>query len=264
MARIRWSAGPLVLIALALPSSVASKDSRTNHHKGETARPAEPIKQQETQVPFSVWQSTEVALSEALQAIRQQYIAAEKQAETYKETWCSPSVLVNIALAVIGLGYLIFAGLQWTAINKQAKIANDTLAETRKAADAAEHQVRLTRENFIMENRAFVSAINIAPFHDSAPPGGPYNWRFRPIWRNSGSTPTNRLTLYVECEIRNTQLPRGYIFNNRIDAGTGFIPPKINMQGGYAPQATPITPQDLVDVQNGTQIYLFVGMGEVF
>jgi hypothetical protein len=146
VARLRRSAALLVLLALALPLSVASKDSRTNHHKGEAARPAEPIKQQEAQVPLSVWQSTESALSKAIQAIKQQAVATEKQAESDKETWRSPSVLVNIVLAVIGLGYLIFAGLQWKAINKQAKIANETLAETRKAADATERYVTLTGE----------------------------------------------------------------------------------------------------------------------
>lgn len=136
----------LVLLALTLPLNAASKDSRPDQHKGDTARPAEPIKKQETQVPLSVWQSTEIALTKAIAAIKQQAEAAEKQAESDKETWCSPSVLVNIALAVIGFGYLIFAGLQWNEISKQAKIANDTLAETRKAADATERYVALTQE----------------------------------------------------------------------------------------------------------------------
>ncbi len=127
MARLTRGISLLILLALALPLNAASKDSRADHHKSETAGPAEPIKQQESQVPLSVWQATETALSEAIQTVKQQSVAAEKQAETYKETWCSPSVLVNIALAIIGLGYLIFAGLQWKAIEKQATIAKDTL-----------------------------------------------------------------------------------------------------------------------------------------
>jgi hypothetical protein len=146
MARLRRCSAFLVPLVLALPLSVASKDSRTDQHKGEAVSPTEPIKQQEPQVPFSVWQSTESVLSESVQTIKQQAIAAEKQADSDKDTWCSPSVLVNIALVVIGFGYLIFAGLQWNEISKQARIANATLAETKKAADATERYVTLTKE----------------------------------------------------------------------------------------------------------------------
>ncbi len=127
MARVSIAVLVLVLLALTLPLSAASKDSRADQHKGNTGRPAEPIKQQEAQVPLSVWQSTELALSKAIQTIKEQAVATEKQAEADQETWCSPSVKVNIALAIIGFGYLVFAGLQWNEISEQARIANKML-----------------------------------------------------------------------------------------------------------------------------------------
>ena len=74
-----------------------------------------------------MWNQTNAALIESIRAQKEQSIADQKQAETHKENWCSPSVIVQGVLAVIGFGYLGFMGLQWKAIKKQAKIASKTL-----------------------------------------------------------------------------------------------------------------------------------------
>jgi hypothetical protein len=105
---------PLVLIAAALLLNVAnantaSKKLGADHHKSEAAEQPKTVKQQEPEVPLSV-------LQESIRAQKEQSIAAEKQAEAYKETWCSPSVIVQAVLAVVGAGYLIFAGLQWQVL----------------------------------------------------------------------------------------------------------------------------------------------------
>jgi len=72
-------------------------------------------------------ESVEATLSEAISTIKQQAITAQKQAEAYKETYCSPPVVINGVLALVGLGYLIFMGLQLSQIKKQTGIASDAL-----------------------------------------------------------------------------------------------------------------------------------------
>lgn len=118
-----------ILIASALFLSAASGNAtsenqrRAKPHKKNPAEQSESIKQQQPEVPLSVWQNTNAALSEALGTIKQQSIVAEKQAESYKETWYSPAVEIQIVLAAVGIGYLVFAALQRLAIKGQADIS---------------------------------------------------------------------------------------------------------------------------------------------
>jgi hypothetical protein len=78
-------------------------------------------------MPLSLLQSSDVSLREAIGAIKKQAEASEKQADAYKETWYSPSVLVEIGLLIVGIIYSIFAALQWSAIGRQADIAQRAL-----------------------------------------------------------------------------------------------------------------------------------------
>jgi hypothetical protein len=115
---------------------------------------------------------------------------------------------------------------------------------------ATSRQGVLNREALIADKRAFVSADGFKQewVHDIAT--DTYSRRFRPHWKNTGSTPTKRLTTHVECEIRNTPLPDGYVFTaTNAHIGRGVIPPQSDVYGGAAPLAA-IQPQDLVAAQN--------------
>jgi hypothetical protein len=59
-----------------------------------------------------VWQGTQAALNESISTVKEQAEAAKKQAEAYTETYCSPSVVVQIILSLITGGFLGFAWLQ--------------------------------------------------------------------------------------------------------------------------------------------------------
>ncbi len=116
MARVKGLALSIVITSALLLSAgdVTSKDQRgTKPHKKTPAEQSESVQQQQPEVPLSVWQSTNAALTEALGTVKQQVIAAEKQAEANRETWCSPPVVAQILLVIVGTGYLVFAGLQW-------------------------------------------------------------------------------------------------------------------------------------------------------
>jgi hypothetical protein len=125
---------------------------------------------------------------------------------------------------------------------------------------ATSQQARLTQEALIADKRAFVFADGLVPLWmqpDTAHPVG-FRWRLRPKWRNTGATPTKNLQLHVECEVRNSILPAGYIFapQNGI-IGNGIIPPNAELYGGEAP-AGGITPQDILDAQRFEKfIYLW-------
>lgn len=134
----------LILIVLALLLSVvrnASADSKSHRalqHQAKTEPHANSVEQKEPQVPFAISQSTISALRESIADNKQQAIAAQKQAEASKETFCSPAVVVNEVLALVGLCYLYLMYLQWKAIDEQAKIAKDTLTQTSRPWVSAE------------------------------------------------------------------------------------------------------------------------------
>src|SRR5215216_917113 len=67
-------------------------------------------------------------------------------------------------------------------------------------ANVSSRQAQLTREALETDKRAFVFANDIKAFWEPYGDTGLYNWRFRPIWKNTGDTPTTHLVLYGQCE----------------------------------------------------------------
>jgi hypothetical protein len=126
---------------------------------------------------------------------------------------------------------------------------------------ATHRQALLTKEALISNNRAFVFVPTFGQFWEHDPATDHYNWRLRPTLRNSGETPTKNLTMFVECEIRNTPLPAGYSFTaDARNIARAIIPPKFDISGGAAPRnpGAAITPQDIIDAQNSRKfIYLW-------
>ena len=50
----------------------------------------------------------------------------------------------------------------------------------------------ITRESFAANKRAFIFALGLNGFWERDGATGHYNWRFRPLWQNSGDTPSNK------------------------------------------------------------------------
>jgi len=114
----------LSLLLLAAPPSdqtgpdqhqeSADKEEQTPQPHPSTPTPLEP------QVPLGAFQSLEIANGEALRAIGNQAEATKKQANAYKESWHSPSVIVQVGLLIVGALYGIFEykdGLRFTIGN---------------------------------------------------------------------------------------------------------------------------------------------------
>jgi hypothetical protein len=155
---------------------------------------------------------------------------------------CTARILQSYEALITALATLViaaFTGTLWWATRKQAE---------------------LTREALIADKRAFVFATGIYSLWELSPIGE-YNWRFRPIWQNSGDTPTKNMTMHTSCDLRNTPLPTGFDFDQGTTrTGTGLLGPRATSMGGLAP--TPpiaaVTSQNLWDVQQGRQfLYLW-------
>jgi hypothetical protein len=120
-------------------------------------------------------------------------------------------------------------------------------------------QMKLTREA-LTARRAAVFALDL---HAEWEPGsaGHISWRFRPKWKNSGETATKHLKLYTECELRNSELPKGFEFRSRPEnVYNGFIGPQQEILGIAGPlqPASPISAADLVAVRQNTRfLYLW-------
>ena len=117
---------------------------------------------------------------------------------------------------------------------------------------------KLTRENLVADRRAFVFAFGLNGFWERDRTTGQYNWRFRPLWQNSGETPSRNLRIHTGCDLRDAPLPPGFNFNDGTP-GTGLISPKATLSGGLAPQHSEaaITPQNILDVQ-ASRKFLYV------
>jgi hypothetical protein len=126
---------------------------------------------------------------------------------------------------------------------------------------ATTRQAELTKEALIADKRAFIFAKSLGGFWERDDQIGLYNWRFRPLWENTGETPTSRMTMCTECELRNTPLPNNFDFRHDPQhVGNGLIGPKSATYGGIAPQspAAAVSPSDLHDVQHGRKfLYLW-------
>jgi hypothetical protein len=173
---------------------------------------------------------------------------AEREEHEEKAALDRRLVLFNGLLIVVG-------SLQFLAISVQAIFLWLAFKQSRRPADIA-------RDAMVAGERAFVFAIDVFPMWEIDPVTGNHNWRFRPIWKNSGDTPTGNMTMHTECELPSSQLPPGFDFNYpTTQIGTALIPPGTTCAGSIAPRlpSLAITPQDILDMQAGRKILYFWG-----
>jgi hypothetical protein len=139
-------------------------------------------------------------LSPSFQTCLSQYLTNREgiSATAAGYAYCSGNFISDKGTGITAFATLImaaFTGTLWAATNRQAL---------------------LTKEALIANNRAFVFAPSFSQFWEHDQKTDQYNWRLRPLLRNSGNTPTRNMTMFVECEIRNTPLPVGYTFTPRL------------------------------------------------
>jgi hypothetical protein len=130
---------------------------------------------------------------------------------------------------------------------------------------ATSQQAQLTREAFIADKRAFVFASGVQAIYEPDVGTGHFNWRVMPIWLNSGDTSTRNLQLYSDCFLSNAPIPANFDFNytDPIQGpGTGMLGPKVSSAAGqspHIPHQPALTPQDILDIQNGRKFFYLWG-----
>ncbi|MGA9851661.1 MAG: hypothetical protein WBR15_01860 [Gammaproteobacteria bacterium] len=160
-----------------------------------------------------------------------------------------------------------FINQQTTALIETVHVTWVLAAGTLALAVFSFWQILETCRNARRELRAYVRAVGITPLWEHSADHRTYNWRFRPKWENSGSTPTKNLRLHVNFALRDTELPTDFDFNYETHAvGTGLIAPKITLHGGVTPvpSLAPITTQDIVDMQAGRKYFYIYGWAKYF
>ncbi len=142
---------PIFLVLVLLLSSAngrsASEQLRFDQHGNEATKLHPGAQKQQAQVPLPIPHSTQAALPKSIEVLNQQTKPETEQAHAYREGWHSPSVLVQIVLAGVGIAYTIVALLQWYAIRKQVKLATVSLKINRIAADAAKMAAEAAKQS---------------------------------------------------------------------------------------------------------------------
>ena len=127
-------------------------------------------------------------------------------------------------------------------------------------ASTTRRQARLTREAMIANKRAFVFAVDLRPFYELDKETNLCSWRFRPVLRNSGDTPTKNMVSHTGYALRDAPLPNGFNFNYPTNkTAKGLIAPDFAVLGSQAPDPPDpaITTQDILDIQAGCK-YLYL------
>jgi hypothetical protein len=150
----------------------------------------------------------------------------------------------------------ILAGLQFLALGAQALFLRAAFREAKRSGDIA-------RDAMIAGERAFVFALGLRGLWELDQPTSTYRWRFRPILKNFGDTPTKNMTMHTRCEVRTVQLPAGFDFDYGTPAlvGSGLLAPNTEGFSGLAPPVSDpaITPQDILDAQSGRKLIFIWG-----
>ena len=181
-------------------------------------------------------------------------IAENKAERAEKRTLDHKLVDFNGDLAHYTEILAILAGLQFIALGAQALFLRAAFKEAKRSGDIA-------REAMIAGERAFVFAVGLNPLWELDITSNSYNWRFRPVLKNFGDTPTRKMTMHTHVEVRPGPLPAGFDFDYKTTlTGTGLLSPNSDGLGSLAPpmQGPAVTPQDILDAQAGKKfIYIW-------
>jgi hypothetical protein len=189
--------------------------------------------------------------------IAEQQKAASEQNDASQKSWKTPSVLVQIALVVVGALYTFFAYMQWRAIHHQAKIAADGIVETRKAAEAAQKSAGIAGRHldlissherpWIMVKPNWLLPDNEHPF------GGVVEWSAI----NVGRTPAFLTDLVVVTNIVSYPIPEKRPYYPAPKPFSKFIIPPNGTHGSRI--GNPIDASELQKLFNGTHCLIFYG-----
>jgi hypothetical protein len=186
---------------------------------------------------------------------------AHNSLETKDGTKSSWRGVATDPIAALTLGLVLVGLFQAGLFYVQLKLIRESLTDAKMAANAAKDGAKAARDSadtskvaMVASERAYVHFTGCRYISHRAHDESPVFWRLRPIWINSGNTPTRGLFVYAHYELLDEPLPSDYEF---IPAQHDPILSTIYPDGKLESAARDIDGTDLVEVKEGRK-YLYV------
>jgi len=171
-------------------------------------------------------------------------------------------------LASFTLALAVFAAVQVGFFFWQLRLIRDSLDDARIAAEAARDGAAAARDgadvsrlSMVENNRAYVHHAGFRWFSHFDTVAKQYFWRIRPMWVNSGNTPTRAFQVYIKYELLDREIPADYSFTPDPDPvawAPGHIPPK----GGIEHRFFDITADDMEAIRNYQKFFYVWGISK--
>jgi hypothetical protein len=155
---MRWWGRSLTLALLTLvvllsaANGLSQQPRHDDKHQAKSAQQNESSKTQPAVLSPSL--GFEASILETLRAIRNEQEAYRRQQHADNKDWDTPSFWINVALAIVGVAYTIFACLQWRAIHRQANLSETALYRLQaatlhvRAAETREGNATIVVQNY--------------------------------------------------------------------------------------------------------------------
>jgi hypothetical protein len=127
-------------VLLSAANGLSQQPRHDDKHQAKSAQQNESAKTQPAELSPSL--GFEAPILESLRAIRNEQEAYRRQQHADNKDWDTPSFWINVALAIVGVAYTIFACLQWRTIHRQADIAEHALYRVQAASLHARSSAR--------------------------------------------------------------------------------------------------------------------------
>jgi hypothetical protein len=141
-------------------------------------------------------------------------VASNEQKEESFWQWATrdPVSVFTLALVVVGGAQAALFLWQLTLIRESLVDAEVAAEAATKGAKATMESVNIAKLSMVSGDRAYVYFNGCRWISHRENDTGPVFWRLRPLWINSGNTPTRKLRIYAHYELLDAPLRANYQF----------------------------------------------------
>jgi len=166
--------------------------------------------------------------------------------------------VLTATLLVVGYFGVRYAKKTLKEIKATGVQAETMIGHANTQAQAALDHVRISELSMIAGDRAYVHHGGFKWISHQRPPDTVPRlfWRIRPLWINTGNTPTRKLRVCVKYELRDSPLPTDTFQFTVDDMADGLLSPK----GEVESNSFDIFGEDLAAVASGTKHFYAWGV----
>jgi hypothetical protein len=160
----------------------------------------------------------------------------DQQDESFRQ-WVTHDAagFFTLWLVIVGVSQLVLFWVQLLFIRESLDDAKIAAGAAKDGAKAAQDSAYIAKLSMVAGDRAYVHFNGCRWVSHSDINDGHIFWRIRPMWINSGNTPTRQLRIYVHYEFRDDELPSDYAFipDSTITVVPTTIAPKSVVESGH-------------------------------